>query len=158
MWKNQISGLNTNQYELNFYLKDIETTEKIFEHVEKFIRLSENLKPELTHRLKPIVFKKGEIVLNADSVCTKSYFINKGILRTYFLKDEKEISEYFCGINEWVNSPKSFMQRTKDIYFIDTIEDTETYFISVDDLVYFFDNYPEMERYARLSMGSVLGI
>jgi CRP-like cAMP-binding protein len=138
-------------------LKNIEITENIFEHFETFIPLSENLKLELTKRLKHIVFKKGEMVLNADQICTESYFINKGILRTYFLKDGKEISEYFCGINEWVNSPKSFMQRKKDIYYIDAIENTEAYSINVNDLVFLFDNFPEMERYARLSMGSVFG-
>lgn len=97
------------------------------------------------------------MVLNADKVCKESYFINKGLLRTYFLKDGKEISEYFCGVNEWVNSPKSFMQQKKDIYYIDAIEHTEAYLINVNDLVYLFDNFPEMERYARLSMGSVFG-
>ena len=138
-------------------MKNFEITENILEHFEKFIPLSENLKSELTKKLNFIVFKKGEIVLNANQVCTESYFINKGILRTYFLKDGKEISEYFCGIDEWVNSPKSFMQRKKDIYYIDAIENTDAYFINVNDLVYLFDNFPEMERYARLSMGSVFG-
>jgi len=138
-------------------LNIIETTENIFAHFEKFIEISENLKSELSNRIMPITFEKGELVLDANNICTKSYFINKGILRTYFLKDGKEISEYFCGMNEWVNSPKSFIQREKDIYYIDAIEKTQAYFINVNDLVYLFDNFPEMERYARLSMGSVFG-
>ena len=138
-------------------MDDIEKTENIFTHFEKFIKLSENLKSELSKRIKPIVFKKGELVLDANNISNKSYFINKGILRTYFIKDGKEISEYFSRIDEWVNSPKSFMQREKDIYYIDAIENTEAYFITVNDLVYLFDNFPEMERYARLSMGTVFG-
>ncbi|WP_445382990.1 Crp/Fnr family transcriptional regulator [Robiginitalea sp. IMCC43444] len=138
-------------------LNYIETTENIFAHFEKFIRLSENLNSELTKRIKPIAFRKGDLVLDADQICTKSYFIKKGILRTYFIKDGKEVSEYFSGSNEWVNSPRSFMQREKDIYYIDAIENTEAYFITAKDLVYLFDNFPEMERYARLSMGTVFG-
>ncbi|MEO9885318.1 MAG: Crp/Fnr family transcriptional regulator [Balneola sp.] len=138
-------------------MNDIETTENIFTHFEKFIKLSENLKSELSKRIKPELFQKGDLVLDANNICKKSYFINRGILRTYFIKDGKEISEYFSGINEWVNSPKSFMQREKDIYYIDAIENTETYYINVNDLTYLFDNFPEMERYARLSMGTVFG-
>lgn len=138
-------------------MSNIETTENIFAHFEKFIKLSENLKSELSKRIKPIVFQKGELVLDANNISKKSYFINKGILRTYFIKNGKEISEYFSGTDEWVNSPKSFMQREKDIYYIDAIENTEAYFINVKDLVYLFDNFPEMERYARLSMGTVFG-
>ncbi len=86
----------------------IKTTEAIFEHFEKFIRLSEDLRSELKKRLKQKSFKKKELVLDASRVSKESYFITTGILRTYFLKDGKEISEYFCGANEWVNSPKSF--------------------------------------------------
>lgn len=50
------------------------------------------------------------------------------IMRTYYIKDGKEISEYFSAKNEWVNSPKSFMQREKDIYYIDVIENTQAYY------------------------------
>ncbi len=120
------------------------TIENIFAHFEKFIKLSENLKSELSNRIKPIIFQKGEIVLDANNISKKSYFINKGILRTYFIKNGKEISEYFSGTDEWVNSPKSFMQRKKDIYYIDAIENTEAYFINVNDLVYLFDNFPTL--------------
>lgn len=133
------------------------SNDDIFEHFEKFIKLSSELKSALEKRLSHVLIKKGEMVLNADQVCTESYFIKQGILRIYFLKDGKEISEYFFGVNEWVNSPKSFIQRTKDIYYIDAIEDTEAYSLKVNDLVYLFDNFPEMERYSRLSMGSFFG-
>ena len=115
------------------------------------------MKSELGNRIKPTLFQKGELVLDANYISQNSYFINKGILRTYFLKDGKEISEYFSGKEEWVNSPRSFMQRKKDIYYIDAIENTEAYVLNVNDLVYLFDNFPEMERYARLSMGTVFG-
>ncbi|KPE52454.1 hypothetical protein AOB46_05975 [Chryseobacterium indologenes] len=90
-------------------------------------------------------------------MCTKSYFIVNGLARTYYLKDGAEISEYFSCENEWINSPKSFIERTKDIYYIDCLEKTETFCLNVQDLVYLFDHFPEMERYARLSMGNVFG-
>jgi CRP-like cAMP-binding protein len=96
-------------------------------------------------------------VHNANDVCTKSYFIRKGLFRTYFLKDGKEISEYFPAEEEWSNSPKSFRTRQKDIYYIDAIEDTEAFCLNVNDLVYLFEHFPEMERYARLSMGTIMG-
>lgn len=111
----------------------------------------------MRNRLHIVTFKKGELVLDANKVSTKSYFIRKGILRTYFLKDGKEISEYFCSKAEWINSPKSFMQRKTDIYYIDAIETTEAFSLHVNDLVYLFDNFPEMERYSRLSMGTIFG-
>lgn len=111
----------------------------------------------MTTRITTNTFTKGEIVHHADKICVHSYFIVKGILHTYFYKDGKKITEYFCAENEWVNSPRSFMQRSKDIYYIDAIEDSEAFTIHVNDLVYLFEHFPEMERYARLSMGSLFG-
>jgi len=138
-------------------LTKIEKTDEIFRHFEKYIKLSDTLRSELTKRIIPKVFKKGELVHNADKVCTKSYFIQKGLFRTYFIKDGKEISEYFPAESEWSNSPISFRTQKLDVYYIDALEDTETLCLDVNDLVYLFDNFPEMERYARLSMGTVIG-
>jgi CRP-like cAMP-binding protein len=129
----------------------------IFQHFEKYIHLSDTLKCELTNRVIVVTFNKGDLVHDADKICTKSYFITKGLLRTYFLKDGKEISEYFSSENEWVNSPKSMFEQKTDIYYIDAIEKTEALCIKIDDLGFLFDHFPEMERYARLSMGTVFG-
>lgn len=135
----------------------IEQTAEIFRHFEKYIKLSDTLKSELAKRIVSKTFKKGELVHDADTICTKSYFIQKGLMRTYFIKDGKEISEYFPAENEWCNSPRSFMQRKLDIYYIDAIENTTVFCLNVNDLVFLFENFPEMERYARLSMGTLFG-
>ncbi|MFN4364788.1 Crp/Fnr family transcriptional regulator [Chryseobacterium hispalense] len=138
-------------------MTDLELNRKLFQHFEKYIKLSETLKKELSNRVEPKTFKKGELVHHADKVCTKSYFIQKGLLRTYFIKDGKEITEYFSAENEWVNSPRSFMQQQIDIYSIDALEQTDCFCLNAKNLIFLFDNFPEMERYARLSMGSVFG-
>ena len=134
-----------------------EQVEEIFQHFEKYIRLSNTLKKELAERIVFKSFKKGELIHNADSICKKSYFIQKGLIRIYFIKDGKEITEYFSAENEWFNSPRSFMQQQLDIYYIDALEQTTCFCLHVNDLVFLFDNFPEMERYARLSMGTVFG-
>lgn len=132
-------------------------TDDIYRHFLKYIKLSEALKADLARCITIVSFRKGELVHNADKICTKSYFIRKGLLRTYFLKDGREITEYFSAENEWVNSPRSFTQQQLDIYYIDALEQTDCFCLHVRDLVYLFDHYPEMERYARLSMGTVFG-
>lgn len=135
----------------------MEQSETLFKHFEKYIKLNEALKVALLDRVRFVSFKKGEMVHNANYVCTKSYFIQKGLFRTYFIKDGKEISEYFPAEGEWSNSPRSFRTRAVDIYYIDAIEDSDTLCLEVNDLMYLFENFPEMERYARLSMGTVFG-
>ncbi len=128
---------------------------QVFLHFAKYIALSNALKEELSQRIVSKTLKKGELVHSAHNVCTSSYFIRKGLLRIYFLKEGQEISEFFCAENEWVNSPKSFMQRQLDIYWIDAIEETEAFSLHISDLGYLLEHFPEMERYARLSMGTI---
>lgn len=132
-------------------------TQEIIHHFAQYIKVSETLKNELLNRLHYKSFKKGETLHDANKICTESHFIIKGLVRVYFLKDGKEVSEYFCAENEWVNSPRSLRQQQTDIYSIATIEPTETFCLPVKDLIYLFDHFPEMERYARLSMGTVFG-
>ncbi len=128
----------------------------LIQHFTQYIKVSTKLENQLIERISYKTFKKGEILHHASEICFNSYFIKKGLLRLYFVKNGKEISDYFCSENEWVNSPRSFMFRELDIYFIDALEDTETFELKIDDLMYLFDNFPEMERYARLSMNSLL--
>jgi hypothetical protein len=135
-------------------LTNLEQTDEIFKHFEKYIKLNNALKIELANRVVFKIFKKNELVHNAENICQKSYFIINGLMRTYFIKDGKEITEYFSAENDWVNSPRSFVQQKLDIYYIDTLEKTECFCLNVNDLVFLFDNFPEMERYARLSMGT----
>ncbi len=130
--------------------------ENLIQHFSQYIKVSPKLENQLINRISYKTFKKGEILHQASEICVKSYFIKKGLLRLYFVKNCKEISDYFCSENEWVNSPRSFMFRELDIYFIDALEDTETFELNINDLMYLFDNFPEMERYARLSMNSLL--
>lgn len=132
-------------------------SKEIIQHFAQYIKVSETLKNELLNRLYYKSFKKGETLHDANKICTESHFIIKGLVRVYFLKDGKEVSEYFCAENEWVNSPRSLRQQQIDIYAIDTLEPTETFCLPVKDLIYLFDHFPEMERYARLSMGTVAG-
>ena len=112
--------------------------DKIFRHFEKYITVKQPLRNALTEKLHEKHFSRGELVHDARSVCTKSYFIAKGMFRVFFIKEDKEIAEYFPSEQEWCNSPRSFFTQQPDIYYIDAIEDNETYCLHVHDLVYLF--------------------
>ncbi len=128
---------------------------EIINSISKYIKVSQSLRSELESRLTFKTIKKREILLSESDISRKSYFIQKGILRLYYLKDGREITEFFCSENQWINSPKSFMNQEIDEYYIDAIEDTQVWSLSVEDLLYLFNHFPEMERYARLDMGSI---
>jgi hypothetical protein len=55
----------------------------------------------------------------------QTLFYPKGLFRTYFIKDGKEISRIFSSIRRGVIQPRSFRTRTLDIYNIDALENTD---------------------------------
>lgn len=128
----------------------------IINHFGKFIKISDSLRAELLKRFSVVSFDKGEMIIDADRVCTKSYYLLSGLARTYFIKDGREICEYFSTENEWANSPRSWRIGKTDIYFVDAIEDIIALKINVDDMRFLFDNYPELNKYGRLGMVTIL--
>lgn len=128
---------------------------EIIDHFSNYIPVSGKLEKELKARIIVQTFNKGALIHNAENICVESHFILKGIFRLYFLKNGREISEYFCAEGEWVNSPRSFMFRELDNYYIDALEDSEVLTLHIRDLMVLFDKFPEMERYSRLSMGTM---
>jgi CRP-like cAMP-binding protein len=128
----------------------------IVEHFRKFIPVSEQLEAAVLDRVTEVHFKKGDLVIDASKACRKSYFITQGLLRIYFVKDGKEINEYFSSEYEWANSPRSWRTGKPDIYFVDALENTTAYCIEANDMIFLFDNFPEMDRYGRFSMITLL--
>ena len=128
----------------------------LIEHFSRYITVSDALRAEIAHRVTPRSVRKAAVLHDAGSICVESHFVRRGILRLYYLKDRKPITEYFCGEGAWVSSPRSFMFRELDRYYIDAIEDADVLTLHIDDLGFLFDHFPEMERYARLSMGTMV--
>ena len=44
--------------------------------------------------LVPMKFAKGEIILNEGEICKNIYYIDTGLIRQYYFKNEKEVTEH----------------------------------------------------------------
>jgi len=130
---------------------------QLLQAISQYVPVSDELRAELTRRLKPQTFRKREMVFRADQICTHSYFIQAGILRLYYLKDGKEITEAFFSSGAWANSPRSFMQQEPDVYYLDAVEESQVWSLYVKDLGELFAQFREMEEYSRLDMNSTFG-
>lgn len=134
----------------------IDSKNEIIHHFEKFIKVSPALRIELLNRVSLVSFQKNDLIIDAKVTNTKSYYLLNGLTRTYFIKDGKEINEYFSSANEWANSPRSWRAGKPDIYYVSCIETTLALCINAKDMLFLFENFPELDRYGRLSMMSLL--
>jgi len=71
-------------------------TEKILKEIgEIYSPLSIDCQQALMDHSKIITFKKGEIVIREGQFAKKAYLILEGCARAYYLKDGKDISDWF---------------------------------------------------------------
>ena len=78
---------------------------------------------------------KGDFFVKQDKICKQIAFINKGILRTYYLNEKaEETTSCFCTENNFTTSYKSFILQSPSTLSIQAIEETELLVIDFADL------------------------
>lgn len=109
-------------------------------------------------KLKIKNYKKGEIIHNLDSVCTKLMFINSGLARGYIIDENGKDytwSIYFNDknsnlINLFVVDYESFINQTKSKLCIDVIEDCQVIVTEYKDIEFLYNNTKKGDKFGRL--------
>src|SRR5690554_5059284 len=74
---------------------------------------------------------KNQVLVKEGQICNKLYFVEQGIGRSYYLKDDgKEVTQWFFGVGSVMTSADSFFQQTASIYYLEILEDSIVYGIS----------------------------
>ena len=95
---------------------------------------------------------KGHFLHIPEKICNKMYFVERGIVRTYYNHDGKDVTVYFTVEGEMVTAIDSFIQRKPSKYYIELLEDTTLYSFSYHDLESHYKEFPGFERFGRLLM------
>jgi len=108
------------------------------------------LKKRLGEICEPLTYPKNYFLHKPNRICSHTYFITSGLIRVYYLKGDKEITDNFSAEKEWITSIYSFLQNIPDHFHIQTLEETQVIRISLNDLEDCFKDFPEMERFGRM--------
>lgn len=77
--------------------------------------------------LVPMKFAKGEIVLAEGDTCQNIYWIVKGLVRQYYYKNNKELTEYMAAENTIMMSIESLFKEKPSMQIIQALEPTLIY-------------------------------
>ena len=99
---------------------------------------------------------KDHFLLRERGIADYIYFIEKGVARIYYYKNEREITEWIALDEQFFLSITSFFQRTPSHLVIQTIEPSEVYGIHHNDFMSLADQYHEVERLLRKMVTSSL--
>ena len=77
--------------------------------------------------LIPKKYAKGEMVLSEGEICTSIIYIDKGLLRQFYLKNGKEVTEYLAVEGSIMMSIESLFKEVPSVQQIEAIEPTIVY-------------------------------
>lgn len=99
----------------------------------KTVGLSESEAEQLSLPLKRMHYEKGSILLKKGDVCKHSFFVEKGLLRSYMLDESgKEHVIQFAPENWFIVDRSSVYFNDSSESYIEAIEDTNVVFIAED--------------------------
>lgn len=119
--------------------------EILIKHIKNFIPVSTELTKRLHEISTTITVVKGSFLHKPNRICENTYFIKLGLLRVFYKKGDREITDNFSAENEWITSIYSFMKNVPDNCYIEALENSELIVINILQLEKCFEDFPEME-------------
>lgn len=104
---------------------------------------------ELQKKLSVQQLNKGGFLNRSGEICRQVSFINKGLLRLYYLADGREICTGFVAENEYIAEYESFLTHRPSLLSIDALEDCELINLSFDDMQAMYRSRPVFEIFGR---------
>jgi len=92
---------------------------------------------------------KEHCLLREHTISDYIYFIQKGVARIYYYKNDKEITEWIAMDGQFFLSITSFFERKPSYLIIQTIEPSEVYGIHHNDFMTLAEQYHDVERLLR---------
>src|ERR1700730_9244339 len=116
-----------------------------------FLNSLERLSPALESHLRSILmFKKygrSEYLLRGGDVAKRIFFIEKGLVRSFYLERAKESSNWFMKEGDVCISIVSFLEQEPSADSLIAMEDCETWGITHEQLEDTYARFPEFKHH-----------
>ena len=100
--------------------------------------------------LEIIEAPKGTLLLREGQREDFAWIVLKGLLRSYYIKDDEEICSRFNAEDQIVLSVTSFYNRTPGYEFVETLEDCILARAHYDTLQQIYKDFPEFNFHVRV--------
>lgn len=122
----------------------------LYQHIKKFANVSETEFAEILTFFEVLSVSKKQILLDEGQHCRKHFFVLKGCLRLFFMKDTGvEQTTQFAIESWWMTDNLAFLQQQQSSFAIQAIEKSEVLAISYEAQEKMLNKFPQMERYFR---------
>ncbi len=117
---------------------------------ENYIKLSDSCINNLLDVSKILHVQNSEKIVKEGQYADKAYFIIKGCARAFYLKEGKDITDWFAFDNDFICSINSFYLDIPSPHYIEVLEPTVLLEISKKHIETLSTKYPEFDKLEKL--------
>ena len=122
----------------------------ILDHIHALVPLSPETERALTDCLTPCRFPRRCLLVEEGRRTGAAFFIERGITRSYWLVNGVEITTSFAAEGSIVFSMDELYYDKPSEEYVETLEETEAYKITLDDLRRLFRTNLELANWGRI--------
>lgn len=136
--------------------------EQLITFIKKYGNISELEEESIKTFFVPLIIKKKKILIEKNSVCNRLFFVNKGLLRTYYIDNNgNEFTRRIAWENGFLTNMNSFRKNgIENNETIECIENAEILQITkkdLDKLLFFSENLTKiyhiiLEKYMAINI------
>lgn len=97
-------------------------------------------------------FKKGTYLVREGQVANKCFFVLKGCVRQYYLRDGEEKTTFFYTENQSIFSIQGSTRTRPSNHYLCCVEDTILTVLTLENEKEMYDRFPKLESMSRVSI------
>ncbi|MCR9064282.1 MAG: Crp/Fnr family transcriptional regulator [Cytophagales bacterium] len=109
-----------------------------------------DLASEVLSLLETHHLPKKHLLHREGRICRHIYLIQKGVARTFFYKEGKDITVHIAAEGELITAIDSVISLKRSRYNVELLEDSEVHALSYQALHSLLEKHPHYEKYMRL--------
>ncbi len=103
----------------------------------------------LSELLVPFKAMKGDKLMKEGDVCKYMYYVERGMVRQFYYKNSRDVTEHFSYEGRIVICIESFLKQQPSRLIVEALENSWLYGIPYDVLTQLIENDKEIERLYR---------
>lgn len=117
--------------------------------ISKKTKLNNNLISAVKDNFELIELKKGDIILSEGQRARHIFFVEKGVLHTYYYHVDKQVTSWFYSENNFITAWSSFYTQKASYEEIKCLENCTLYKLSYERYQFLIQNFPDFANFAR---------
>lgn len=114
--------------------------------------VSDEMFNDLVSRVEMISLKKSTILEECSDVWNVIGLVKSGLIRTYYYKNDKEVTEGFIGEGRTFTSVESFFMQRKTNVFVEAETDVVYYRAKLEDIAELCHKYQDFDEFFLRAM------